>query len=153
MLVEQKRKPISAARGYAIAIIVTHLALSIAHGLAHRHLGIILNLAQGIFVGVVVVAAPLWAGYLICKSRLRLGGAVLAISMAAALAFGAYYHFVARGPDNVNQSNPDSPANWRNLFEDTAIDLALIEALGALSGVVLLVRSTREEHRSSTALL
>lgn len=152
MLVEQKRKPISAARGYALAIVVTHLALSIAHGLAHRHLETVLNVAQAIFVGIVVVAAPLWAGYLIWKNRGRLGGAVLAISMAGAMAFGAYYHFVAPGPDNVNQSNPAGPANWRNLFEDTAIDLALIEALGTLSGIVLFVQSTQEENRSSTAL-
>jgi hypothetical protein len=138
-----------ARQGYAIAIILMHLALSIAHGLAHNHLAIDLTIAQKTFVGVVIVVAPLVAGYLIWKHRLRLGGALMAISMAGALTFGVYYHFIAPGPDNINQSDPTAPANWRNLFEDTAIDLALIEALGVLAGVVF-VKSAPQKVTEET---
>lgn len=142
MLVEQKRKPL-AARGFAIAIVAMHLALSVAHGLAHQHLAIALTAAQKIFIGVVIVAAPILAAYFLWAKRVRLGAGLLAVSMAGALAFGVYYHFVAVGPDKVNQSDPAGPANWRNLLEDTAVDLALIEALGTLAGVVLLAKTVQ----------
>lgn len=134
--------PRSPAQAYAIGIVVAHLALSIAHGLAHGHLHIGLNLLQRIFVYLVIVAAPLAAGWLIwTRRRLRLGGALLAISMAAALAFGVYYHYLAPGPDNVSQADASAPSNWRSLFDDTAMDLALLEGLGIVAGAVLLVKS------------
>lgn len=132
-------------RGYALAIIITHLGLSIAHGLAHRHLNIVLTLAQKSFIAIVIVAAPLLAGYFLWKYRLRLGSALLAVSMAGACAFGVYYHFVASGPDNVDYDHPEAAAKWHNLFEDTAIDLALIEGLGALAGAALLIKSRRRD--------
>jgi amino acid permease len=144
---EQEAKPSQAPQGYAMAIILTHLALSIAHGVAHSHLAIALTIAQTIFVGVVIVLAPLVAAYFIRKRNLRLGGALLAISMAAALAFGIYYHFLAPGPDNVSQADSTKPANWRNLFEDTAMDLALIEGLGTVAGAVLFVRSSPSKEK------
>jgi hypothetical protein len=144
---EQDAKPSQAPQGYAMAIILTHLALSIAHGVAHSHLAIALTIAQTIFVGAVIVAAPLVAAYFIWKRKLRLGAALLAISMAAALAFGVYYHFLAPGPDNVSQADSTKPANWRNLFEDTAMDLALIEALGTVAGAVLFFRSSPSKEK------
>lgn len=144
---QREAKPSQAPQGYAIAIIFTHLALSIAHGVAHNHLAIALTIAQTIFVGTVVIAAPLVAAYFIWKRRLRLGGALLAISMAAALTFGVYYHFLAPGPDNVNQADSTKPANWRNLFEDTAMDLALIEGLGTMAGAVLFFKSSASTEK------
>jgi hypothetical protein len=144
---EREAKPSQAPQGYAIAIIFTHLALSIAHGVAHNHLAIPLTITQTIFVGAVIVTAPLVAAYFIWKRNLRLGGALLAISMAAALTFGVYYHFLASGPDNVDQTDSTKPANWRNLFEDTAMDLALIEALGTMAGAVLFFKSSAASSR------
>lgn len=129
-------------RGYALAIIFTHLGLSVVHGLAHHHLAISLTTTQETFTGVVIVAAPLVAGYFLWKYRLRLGAVLLSLSMAGALTFGIYYHFVAKGPDNVDYDRPAAPANWGNLFEDTAIDITLIEALGLFAGVALLVKTS-----------
>jgi hypothetical protein len=145
---EREAKPSQAPQGYALAIIFTHFALSIAHGMAHSHLAIALTIAQRIFVGAVIVIAPFVAAYFIWKRNLRLGAAILAISMAGALAFGVYYHFIAPGPDNVNQADLTKPANWRNLFEDTAMDLALIEGLGTLAGAVLFFKSSVASSRS-----
>ncbi|HUJ30266.1 MAG TPA: hypothetical protein VLY23_03230 [Candidatus Acidoferrum sp.] len=147
----QAKPKILAPQAYAIAIIFTHLALSIAHGLAHGHLSIALTISQKIFVVAVTLAAPLVAGWLIWRRRLRLGGALLAISMAGALAFGVYYHFIAPGPDNVNQANPAAPANWRSLFEDTAMDLALLEGLGTVAGIVLVAKSARQNAPAETS--
>jgi hypothetical protein len=146
-MLEREAKPSQAPQGYALAIIFTHLALSIAHGMAHSHLAIALTIAQTIFVGAVIVTAPLVAAYFIWKRRSRLGGALLAISMAGALAFGVYYHFIAPGPDNVDHTDSTKPANWRNLFEDTAMDLALIEALGTVAGAVLFFRASPSREK------
>lgn len=130
-----------ALRGYALAIILTHFALSIAHGIAHDRLAIALTLAQKSFIAIVIIAAPLLAGYLVWKYRLFLGSVILGISMAGSLAFGVYYHFMEPGPDNVDYSRPGAPEKLRNLFEDTAIDLTLIEALGLFAGAALAVKS------------
>lgn len=145
MTTELKPNRTLALRGYALAIVITHLGLAIAHGLAHSHLAIALTVAQKLFVAVVIVATPLVAGYFISRYRLRIGSALLTISMAAALAFGIYYHFIAAGPDNVDYEHPEAPAKWHNLFEDTAIDITLIEALGLFAGATLFVKSARPE--------
>jgi hypothetical protein len=71
-----------------------------------------LNVAQEIFVGAVITATPLVAGYLLWKNKLRTGGALLAGSMAGALVFGASYHIIVSGTDNVNHQFPLGPANW-----------------------------------------
>lgn len=136
-------------RGYALAIIITHLGLTIAHGLAHSHLTIDLIVWQKMFVALVIVAAPLLAGYFIWRYRLRLGGTLLTISMAGALIFGIYYHFVAAGPDNVDYDHAGAPAKWGNLFEDTAIDITLIEGLGLFAGVALLAKSPKPGTQTS----
>lgn len=141
MSAEPKPDRTPVLRGYALAIVLTHFALSVAHGLAHGRLAVALTIAQKSFVALVIVAAPLLAGYLIWKYRLFVGSAILTISMAGSLAFGVYHHFMAIGPDNVDYDRPGAPANWRNLFEDTAIDLTLIEGLGLFAGAALMVKS------------
>jgi hypothetical protein len=133
------RKPESI--GVAIGVILIHLAVSLVHGLAHSHLGIGLNAAQEIFVGVVITAAPLVAGYLLWKNKTRAGGALLAASMAGALVFGVYFHFIAAGIDNVNHEFPFGPASWKNLFDETAFAIAGLEVLGAVLGLVLVLKS------------
>lgn len=140
-----------ALRGYALAIVITHLGLIVAHGVAHSHLAIALTIAQKLFVALVIVAAPLLAGYFIWRYRLRLGATALTISMAGALAFGIHYHFVAAGPDNVDYDHPEAAAKWHNLFEDTAIDITLIEALGLFAGAALFVKSAKAEGQIDTA--
>jgi hypothetical protein len=140
-----------ALRGYALAIVITHLGLTVAHGLAHSHLAIALTVAQKLFVALVIVSAPLLAGYFIWRYRLRLGSTLLTISMAGALIFGIYYHFIAAGPDNVDYDHSEAPAKWHNLFEDTAIDVTLIEALGLFAGAALFMKSRGQNENAETS--
>jgi hypothetical protein len=128
---------------YVIGVILIHLAVSLVHGLAHSRLGIGLNAAQEIFVGAVITASPLVAGYLLWKNKLRAGGALLAASMAGALVFGAFYHFIAPGTDNVNHHVPIGSANWKDLFDQTAAGLAGLELLGIILGLILVLKSYR----------
>jgi hypothetical protein len=144
----RSRDPVS----YAIGVILIHFAISVVHGLAHSHLGIRLSAAQQAFVAVVITAAPLMAGYLLWRSNLRAGGAMLAASMAGALIFGVYYHFIATGADNVNQVYALGSGNWRSLFEETAIEIAGLEVLGALLGLVLVLKSYKKRRGNSPAV-
>jgi hypothetical protein len=138
-------------RGYALAIVITHLGLTIAHGLAHSHLAIELAVWQKVFIALLIVAAPLLAGYFIWRYRLRLGSTLLTVSMAGGLAFGIYYHFIAAGPDNVDYDHSEAPAKWHNLFEDTAIDVTLIEALGLFAGAALFMKSRGQNENAETS--
>jgi hypothetical protein len=135
----RSRDPVS----YAIGVILIRLAVLLVHGLAHSRLGIGLNSAQEIFVGAVITAAPLVAGYLLWKNRLRAGGTLLTASMAGALVFGVFYHFIAPGTDNVNHQFPLGPANWKDLFDQTAVGIAGLEVLGTILGLSLVLKSYR----------
>lgn len=115
----------SALVAFAIGIAVIHFAINVAHGIAHAHLAIGLNAFQKIFVAAVIVVAPLYAAYLIWKGNLRTGGALLALSMAGALVFGVYYHFILPGPDHVTHINMPISLDVRDIFDVSAVLLAL----------------------------
>jgi len=127
--------------GFAIGIVAIHLAINIAHAIAHDRLAIGLNAFQKIFVGAVIVVAPLYAAYLIWKGNLRMGGALLAISTAGALVFGFYYHFILPGPDHVTHINLPISLDKRDIFDLSAVLLALFECLGVLAGVRVFLKS------------
>jgi hypothetical protein len=125
---------------YAIGVILSHLAVSLVHGLTHRRLGIGLNAAQKIFVVTVITVAPVVAGYFLWKDKLRSGGALLAASMAGAFIFGVFYHFIAPGADNVNHQLPLGLANWTRLFDQTAVGIAVLEFLGLILGLTFVLK-------------
>lgn len=127
--------------GFSIGIVLIHFAINVAHAVAHKHLAIGLNSFQKIFVAVVVVVAPLYAAYLIWKGSLRAGGALLALSMACALVFGVYYHFILPGPDHVTHINLPMSLDMRDIFDVSAVLLALFECLGVLAGARIFSKS------------
>ena len=87
---------------------------------------------------VVIIVAPLVAAAMIWRGRLRPGGALLAISMAAALVFGVYFHFILPGPDHVTHIDLPVSFEMRDIFDVTAVLLALFECLGVLAGARLI---------------
>ena len=131
----------SALVGFAIGIVLIHFAINVVHGMAHQHLAIGLNIFQRVFVALVIVVAPLYAAYLIWKGNLRAGGLLLAVSMAAALAFGTYYHFILPGPDHVTHINLPISLDMRDVFDVSAVLLALFECLGVLAGARIFSKS------------
>ena len=131
----------SALVGFAIGIVLIHFAINVAHGIAHTHLAIGLNAFQKIFVAAVIVVAPLYAAYLIWKGNLRTGGALMALSLAGALAFGVYYHFILPGPDHVTHINLPISLDMRDIFDVSAVFLALFECLGVLAGARIFSKS------------
>jgi uncharacterized MnhB-related membrane protein len=126
-------------RRVSIAIIVLHAVVTVAHGAAHSTLKILMNGWQNTYIFIVIVLLPLVAGFLIWK-RKRLGYLILFLSMLGALVFGGYYHFVLAGADNVSTVGHHAMTSWAQVFQVSAVLLALVELAGVVAGVVGLKR-------------
>lgn len=119
-------------------MIIAHALISSLHATAHRRLGIELSPSQLVFIGVVIIVAPLLAGLLIWKGTRTAGALLLAFSMTGALLFGVINHFVLISPDHV-QHVPGLPGSLPVLlFQMTAVLLALVEAIGVIAGLMAL---------------
>ena len=124
---------------WLIAIVLAHLVISFAHGIAHTQANVPLSFAANLFVYVVILSGPLVGLLLAWKAR-RIGAAVIALAMAGSFVFGLVNHFVLSSPDHVTHVGPQ----WRTLFAATAALLAVTEALGA----GLAIRVVRERKAS-----
>ena len=88
-------------RGQALtAVVLTHVAINVAHGRAHAGAQVPLGLASAAFVYLVILAGPL-AGLALWRWRPRLGGWIVAATMAGALGFGVINHFIKIGRAHV----------------------------------------------------
>lgn len=133
-----------ASRRLAAALLV-HLAASGVHGLTHGLVPVDLAPWQDAVVLVTTFLGPiagatlaLGAGRLADRGdraparATRLGLAVFTLSLAVALGFGAYFHFVAWTPDHVH-AVPAGP--WRLPFQASAVAVATGNALGVAAGL------------------
>ena len=127
-----------ASAAYGTAVVLSHLLITIVHGMAHADLQIGLSTAQKLFVLLVINVCPLVAMAFLWTRLQRTGLALLSLSMCASLLFGVWNHFVASGPDHVAEV---AGGGMGHLFQITAVLLALIEALGAWLAFVWLRRS------------
>src|ERR1051325_4828122 len=121
-------------RRVSIAIIVLHAAVTVAHGAAHMKLSILMNGWQNAYILIVINLLPLVAGYLILR-RARFGHVVLFLSMLGALVFGAYYHFVLAGADNVSTVAHHASHSWAQVFQVSAVLTAVLEVAGVVAGI------------------
>ena len=133
-----KRSNADSIRRLSIAIIALHAMVTAGHGAAHSTLKILMSGWQNAYILIVIVLLPLVAGYLIWK-RARGGYLILILSMLGALVFGGYYHFVLAGADNVSTVAHHASHSWAQLFQVSAVLLALVEFAGAVAGVAGLV--------------
>lgn len=122
-----------------IAIVLLHFLVNIAHAAAHTNLHIEMNAWQSVYILLVIVLFPLVSAVLLWR-RSRKGFGLLFWSMLGSLLFGAYYHFIALGPDNVALLGDHA---WAPAFQVTAVLLSLTEATGVVTGVVGLRRQGR----------
>jgi len=127
-------------RRLSIAIVALHAIVVVAHSAAHVRLNIFVNGWQNAYILPVIILLPLVAGYLIWK-RARPGYLILFLSMLGALVFGGYYHFVLAGADNVSTVAHHSMRSWAQLFQVSALLLALVEFAGVVAGVVGLAKA------------
>ena len=127
-------------RRLSIAIILLHVIVTAAHGAAHSTLKILMNGWQNAYIFVVIFLLPLVAAYLIWK-RARGGYLILFLSMLGALVFGGYYHFVLAGADNVSTVSHHASHSWAQIFQVSAVLLALVEFAGVVAGIIGLGKS------------
>jgi hypothetical protein len=118
-------------KGQALgAIVLTHLAINVAHGRAHEGAQVPLPFAGTLFVYIVILAGPL-VGLGLSRWRPRAGAWIVGLTMAGALVFGLINHFLIDGSDHV----ANVAAEWRSLFGATAVLLLLSEAAGVAIGL------------------
>ena len=133
-----KRSNANSIRRVSIAMIALHAMVTAAHGAAHSTLKILMNGWQNAYIFVVIVLLPLVAGYPVWK-RKRGGYLILFVSMLGAFLFGGYYHFVLAGADNVSTVAHHASQSWAQVFQASAVLLALVEFAGAVAGVAVVV--------------
>ena len=120
------------ARFWGILVVVLHILVQVPHALAHNKLHIDVSRWQNLYILIVINLLPIIAAVLIWR-RKKSGFLILLLSMAGSFVFGVFYHFIAAGTDNVNSLGIHP---WSNTFLWSAIFLALVEAAGALIGLI-----------------
>jgi hypothetical protein len=120
---------------YGTAIVVMQALLHGLHGLAHNEIPVPLSLLQGLFVGVVVILAPIIAAGLLRTQFYRIGSWLLLGSMAGSFLSAIYNHHLVISPDHVSQV---SFAGWGLLFQVTAYLMLVVDGLGCWIGVLAL---------------
>ena len=114
------------------AVVAVHGLVNAAHAAAHSELGVEMSKCQETFILLVIGLSPLVAAVLLWTAYARLGAVLLAGSMAAALVFGGYYHYIAVSPDHVEHL---PPGDARGLFRASAVFVAASQALGIVVGL------------------
>jgi hypothetical protein len=140
-------RPGTLAIAGTLAVLI-HGVIAILHGAAHNDLGIQMTAAESAFINVVIVAAPAVAAAALWTRFMRAGSVLLAVSMAGALAFGAYHHYIAISPDHVAHL---PPGNVQGLFRVTAVLLVASEAAGSAVGVWGMIRAARWRRPQSVS--
>lgn len=107
-----------------ITLVGAHTLLVVAHAWAHTQLGIPAPLWHNIYIGVVIIAAPLVAAGLLIRGFSAAGTWLLMFAMLGAFLFGTGFHFVFHTPDHVHAQPSTS---WGAFFRATAAGLALVE--------------------------
>jgi hypothetical protein len=111
---------------YGTTIVVIHAIAHGLHGLAHQQIPVPLSLFQAVFVGVVILLAPIIAAVLLWTQFYRIGSWLLLYSMAASIMFGIYNHYIVISPDHVSHV---SFVGWGLVFQVTAILTLIVDGL------------------------
>ncbi len=121
-------------------LVILHLALNAAHGLAHARAKVFLSTASTLFVVTVILIAPI-VGLIVQRAfHPRAGDIIIAVSFAGAFVFGLANHFLIHGADHVNQITEPQ----RALFGITAASLAATEFFGATLAFWCAIRPRRQ---------
>jgi hypothetical protein len=112
-------------------LVAVHAVASGVHGWSHLDAGVPTTLGQNVFISTVIFAMPPLATALIALRRLRLGYALLLLSMAGSFVFGIVFHFVVDTRDSV----VNVCGAGARMFLVSAVLLALVELTGTVWAV------------------
>lgn len=126
-------------------LFVLRAVINLAHGHAHDELAVPLALWQNAFVWSVIVVGPLAAMVWLWLRPLAAVAWALAAMLIAGWLFGLYFHFGPMNPDHVS-AQPQGGGG--QLFAGTAVALAVVEPIVALTAVWLArtLPASRERH-------
>jgi peptidoglycan/LPS O-acetylase OafA/YrhL len=116
----------ASSRRWLAVVVLMHLAVSAIHGAAHARAHVELSQAGTLFVFIVILIGPL-VGLVLTWPARKIGGWIIAITMAGSFVFGLVNHFLIVGDDHVSHVDPQ----WRTLFAASAMILAIIELIGS----------------------
>jgi hypothetical protein len=117
---------------YGTTIVILHAIAHGLHGLAHVEIPVPLSLLQSVFIGAVILLLPILAAVLLWTPFDRLGSWLLLSSMAGAILFGLYNHFLVISPDHVSHV---TFTGWGLLFQSTAMLTLIVDGLGCWVGI------------------
>ena len=134
----------------ALVVVGIHFIVVVLHSIAHQLLSVNASPAQLAFIVPVIIVAPVVAGVMLPKFE-KLGTVLLTLSMIGSFVFGLYYHFIADTIDHVAHVAQLEPHRWSQMFLATSYLLAISELLGAVVGIVLLLRTSTTARRGNPA--
>ena len=135
----------------AIGLVAIHFVVVVLHSFAHQLLSVNASPAQLAFIIPVIVVAPVLSGVMLPRFE-KFGTVLLTASMIGSFVFGVYYHFIAETIDHVAHVAQLEPHFWSQMFLATSFLLAISELLGAVVGLLLLVRASTTAPRGNPAL-
>ncbi len=141
----------STLKKIALAVVAIHFVVVVLHSIAHQLLSVNASPAQLAFIFPVIIFAPVVAGVILPKFE-KFGTVLLTASMFGSFVFGVYYHFIAETIDHVAHVAQLEPHFWSQMFLATSYLLATSELLGAVVGLLLLVRASTTAPRGNHAL-
>lgn len=130
-VVERRVARFGGRRTVLVAVLLGHLAVSAFHGATHGLVPVPLAPWQNAVVALATFVGPV-VGVTLAWREHPVGIPLFTVSMAGALAFGGYFHFVVENPDHV-ASVPTG--RWQLAFQGSAVGVLLANALGAVVGV------------------
>ena len=140
----------STLKKIALAIVAIHFVVVVLHSIAHQLLWVNASPAQLAFIVPAIIVAPVVAGIMLPKFE-KFGTVLLAASMFGSFVFGLYYHFIADTIDHVAHVAQLEPHGWSQMFVATSYLLAISELLGAVVGLLLLLRPSTTAARGNHA--
>ena len=124
----------------ALLVVAFHFLVVVLHSIAHEVLSVKASPAQLAFIVPVIIVAPVVAGLMLLKFE-KFGTLLLTASMIGSFVFGVYYHFIADTIDHVAHVGRLEPRFWAQMFLATSWLLALSEMIGAVAGLIWLLRA------------
>ncbi|MXW61889.1 MAG: hypothetical protein F4003_08940 [Acidimicrobiaceae bacterium] len=119
-----------------LAVALVHVVVQLAHGYSHIVADVPNTAVQWVFILTVIVVLPLVAVAVAFRRDVRLGASLFAVSMLASFFFGYLLHFVIDSPD----LHSNVVGEHESIFFHSALNLALIELVGFVSGLLIAIR-------------
>jgi hypothetical protein len=134
------------AQQLLIGVVVIHAVVTGLHAVAHTRIDVSATAEQSVFIGAVIIVAPLIAAVGQLMRRHVFAASTLFLSMVGAEVFGVVNHLIVPGADNIAQA----PSGlWGSMFVWSAAALVLVEAAGIVVGAIAFMASRRTTMNQS----